>query len=402
MSEAVEAEGAAPQKAAVRSGQQGDVLLYSSVAFLMGLGLVMVASASIEIGVRLANEPFFYFHRQLLYVVIGAGIMFGLYRVRLAYWENYGLWFLLGGLALLVVVLIPGIGREVNGARRWIALGPFNFQVSELVKLMAIVFLAGYMVRHGKEIREKLSGFLKPLMLLLVAAVLLLAEPDFGSAVLLMGTALTMLFMAGVRPIQFGVLLAMGMVAMGALAIVSPYRMQRLTAFMDPWADPYGTGFQLIQSLIAIGSGGFTGLGLGGSIQKLSYLPEAHTDFLFAVAAEELGLIGVVCIIALYGIFVWRAFSIGNLALQRGLKFGAYIAYGVGAWIGLQATINMGVNMGVLPTKGLTLPLMSYGGSSLLAASAAVGLLFRVQRETREASTLPGQSRYTHAGAAKL
>jgi cell division protein FtsW len=402
MSEVEEKAKPAPSSRAASRRPGMDITLLATVSLILGVGLVMVASASIEIASQQQSSPFFYFTRQMAYALVGVGIMVTLYRVRLAYWENYGVWLLLGGLALLALVLVPGLGRNVNGATRWIGFGPINFQVSELVKILTIVYLAGYMVRRGTEVRERLSGFLKPFTLLLMAAGLMLLEPDFGATVLLMGTAMIMLFMGGVRSIQFAVLAGLALAGMAGLAVLSPYRMARLTAFMNPWADPYNTGFQLTQSLIAIGSGGLTGLGLGGSVQKLSYLPEAHTDFLFAVIAEELGLLGVIAVIALYGTLVWRCYSLGNSAHVRGLHFSAYVAYGIGAWMGLQAVINMAVNMGALPTKGLTLPLMSFGGSSMLSACTGIGLLLRIQRETREAGNLPMHSRVMSSGAVRL
>jgi cell division protein FtsW len=283
----------------------------------------------------------------------------------------------------LVAVLIPGVGRQVNGSIRWLHLGFFNLQASELVKLFVIVYLAGYLVRRGEEVRTTLKGFLKPLAILTLFAVLLLLEPDFGTTAVMFATALGLMFLGGVRLWQFSALLAAVVAVLGGVALSSPYRLERLTTFLDPWADPFNSGFQLTQALIAIGRGEWLGVGLGGSIQKLFYLPEAHTDFLFAVLAEELGLLGVTVVIALFTLVVWRAFVIAYRAEQSGNRFAAYLAYGIGMWIGLQAFINMGVNMGALPTKGLTLPLMSYGGSSIVVMCMAVALLMRVDYETR-------------------
>jgi len=281
-------------------------------------------------------------------------------------------------------VLVPGVGRNVNGATRWLPLGFVNLQVSELAKLAVVVYAAGYLVRRGEEVRSTIQGFVKPLGVMLLFALLLLLEPDFGAVVVIGATLMGMLFLAGVRLWLFGLLLVAAAGALALLAITSPYRMERLTTFMNPWADPFDSGFQLTQALIAFGRGEWLGVGLGGSVQKLFYLPEAHTDFLFAVLAEELGLLGAVGVIALFAYVVWRGFAIGQVAARAGRHFAAYLSYGIALWIGMQAFINLGVNMGVLPTKGLTLPLMSYGGSSMLVSCIAVALLLRVDRETRQ------------------
>ncbi len=290
----------------------------------------------------------------------------------------------------------PGVGKTVNGSTRWLPLGVFSLQVSEFAKLCMAIYLAGYLVRRGREVRESFRGFLKPIAVLSIASLLLLLEPDFGAAVILMSMGMGMLFLGGVRLGQFGLLLLLVLGALSVLAISSPYRMERLTAFLNPWADPFDSGFQLTQALIAIGRGSWFGEGLGSSIQKLFYLPEAHNDFLFAVLAEELGLFGVVAVVGLYAYVLWRCFAVGAAAEQRGHFFGGYLAYGLGIWLGLQAFINMGVNMGILPTKGLTLPLMSAGGSSLLAMSAAIGLLLRIHRELGE-TVSPVNVAYTRA-----
>jgi cell division protein FtsW len=358
------------------------VLLFSALA-LAALGLVMVASASITLADRELGQPFYYAIRQSVYLVIGIGGAILLFRVRLALLAQAGVLLLAGGLALLVAVIIPGVGHEVNGSVRWINIGIVNLQVSEPAKLMILLYLASYLARHGNEVCTQLSGFIKPLVILALAAVLLLMEPDFGSAVVLMATAMGMIFIAGVRLWQFSGMLGLAGLSLGGLAVSSPYRMERLTTFLNPWADPFDSGFQLTQSLIAIGRGEWFGVGLGASIQKLFYLPEAHTDFVFAVLAEELGLFGVFMVIALYTTLVWRAFMIAATAEKAGNAFAALLAWGIGIWFGLQAFINMGVNMGLLPTKGLTLPLMSYGGSSMVVMCAAVALLLRIDFETR-------------------
>lgn len=360
-----------------------DPLLAGTAVALLMLGLVMVASASISLSDRQFGQPFYYTVRQLVFVAAGLLAAWAVMRARLVYWERGGVILLVAGIALLVAVLIPGVGREVNGASRWLPLGVFNLQASELVKLFVIVYLAGYLVRHGDALRASFQAFLKPLALLALIAALLLLEPDFGATAVIFATALGMLFLAGVRLSHFAVVIGVVGAAAAVLAYSSPYRLERLTTFLDPWADPFDSGFQLTQALIAIGRGEWFGVGLGGSIQKLFYLPEAHTDFLFAVLAEELGLVGVIAVLGLFTVLVWRAFIIGHRAELSGNRFGAYLAYGLGMWFGLQAFINMGVNMGALPTKGLTLPLMSYGGSSIVVMCIVVALLLRVDYETR-------------------
>jgi cell division protein FtsW len=374
------------------------ILLMTAVA-LASLGLVMVASASITFADRDLGQPFYYALRQVMYIGIGVLLAMPVYRLRLALLQQAGPVLLVAALALLVAVLIPGIGREVNGSTRWISTGLFNLQVSEPAKLMILVYLAGYLARHGEELRERLSGFLKPMAVLSLAALLLLLEPDFGATVVLMATAMGMIFLAGVRLWHFTGMLGMAGLSLAGLAVSSPYRMQRLTTFLNPWEDPFNSGFQLTQSLIAIGRGELAGVGLGASIQKLFYLPEAHTDFVFAVLAEELGLLGVFVVIALYALVVWRAFVIARQAENAGNVFAGALAYGIGIWIGLQSFINMGVNMGLLPTKGLTLPLMSYGGSSMVVMCVAIALLLRIDGETR--CTLDGISASGAAAATR-
>ena len=369
-----------------RGAAQPDYCLLLAVSVLVGLGIVMVASSSFSIAERQLGQPFYYLSRQLFYVSIGLMAAVLVSRIPLARWERVGGTLLLISLAMLVLVLIPGVGREVNGSMRWLSLGVFNLQPSELVKFFVVIYLAGYLVRHHDEVRSAVSGFIKPMVLLALLCVLLLAEPDFGAAAVMLMTAMVMMYLAGVRVWQFGVLMGLVSLAMAILAISSPYRLQRITAFIDPWADPFASGFQLTQALIAFGRGEWFGVGLGSSIQKLFYLPEAHTDFLFAVMAEEMGLLISLTVIALFALIVHRAFVMGRRAERAGLKFAAYLAYGLGIWIGLQAFTNIGVNMGVLPTKGLTLPLMSYGGSSLIVMLAVIGLLWRVNLESQQPS----------------
>jgi len=349
---------------------------------LLTIGVIMVASSSISIADRNFSNPFYYLQRQLFFVTIGLFAAVGVFKIRMVQWEKSGMSLLIFALFLLLLVLIPGIGKSVNGSARWLPLGVFNLQVSELVKLFVVVYVAGYLVRHGDAVRSSLIGFLKPMLMVGLVGILLLIEPDFGATVVIVGTVLVMTFLAGARFIQFISFVSIFASAALMLVITSPYRMARLTSFANPWADPFDSGFQLTQSLIAVGTGGWFGTGLGGSVQKLFYLPESHTDFLFAVLSEELGFLGVSIIILLYGVFFFKALKIAAQAEKVGNYFAAYMAYGIGVWLSMQAVINMGVNVGLLPTKGLTLPLMSYGGSSLVVCCMAFGLLMRINYET--------------------
>ena len=364
----------------VRPGELDGLLAVSALA-LLGLGVVMVGSASIAVAARELGDPWHYLSRQVVFVLLGLGTAWVTVQMPLARWQQLALPLLAVAIALLVLVLVPGFGRTVNGSTRWLELGAFGFQVSEAAKLAVLLYLAGYAVRRGDRLAAEWGGFLRPLGLVGACAFLLLLEPDFGAAVVLVATAMAMLFLGGVPLWRFVLLSAVAVAGTGALALSSPYRVERITAFLDPWADPFDSGFQLTQSLIAIGSGAWTGVGLGGSVQKLFYLPEAHTDFLFAIFAEETGLVGVATVLALYALLVGRALVIARRAERAGLCFGAFLATGIAVWIALQAFINIGVNMGMLPTKGLTLPLMSYGGSSTVVMCAAVGLLLRVAYE---------------------
>lgn len=358
------------------------LLLFSAIALAM-LGLVMVASASITMADRELGYPFYYALRQSVYICLGVASGLLLFRLRLAILEHLGMALLLSAFVLLLLVLVPGVGIEVKGATRWINTGLFRMQVSEPAKLCFIIYLASYLARHQEDLHARLSAFLKPVGLLGIVSLLLLAEPDFGSTVVLGATVMGMIFMAGVRLVHFTGVAALAGMLLGGAAVSSSYRMVRLKTFLDPWADPFDNGFQLTQSLMAIGRGEWFGVGLGSSIQKLFYLPEAHTDFVFAVLAEELGLLGVCVIIALYSVLVWRALVIAAQAVRAGNPFASHLAYGIGIWFGLQSFINIGVNMGLLPTKGLTLPLVSYGGSSMIVMCAALALLLRIDYETR-------------------
>ena len=356
--------------------------LLASAAALLALGLVMIASASVGIADRQVGDPTYYLVRQSLYVGLGMAAAFIAWQVPLSVWERSGPMWILISLLLLVMLFIPGLGRTVNGSTRWLLMGPFNLQVSELVKLAVIIYISGYLVRRGEEVRNTVGGFLKPMMLVGMFAVLLLAEPDFGATVVLAATALGMMFLGGVRLWLFGVLVLFALAGMALLAISSPYRLERLTAFLNPWADPFNSGFQLTQALIAFGRGEWFGVGLGSSVQKLFYLPEAHTDFVYAVLVEELGMVGGSIVVLLFVALVARIFRIGRNAADAGMAFASHLCYGVGIWFALQAFINMGVNMGLLPTKGLTLPLMSYGGSSMIVMCVALALVQRVSLET--------------------
>ena len=381
-----EANGVATTMTWARSGARGGAFRtdWTTVTLVLAislLGLIMVTSASVSIANKESGEPFMYLERQLLLLCIGGAAAFVLTRVRTELLEKLALPLLVAALALLVAVLIPGLGHVVNGSRRWIRLAGFNFQASELARLLVLIFIASYAARREAELRTRLAGLAKPLGLLALVAVLLLAEPDFGAATVLFATGFGVLFVAGARLRYVIAMMLTALAIFGALVALSGYRMRRLGAFLDPWADPFNSGFQLTQSLIAIGRGEWFGVGLGESVQKLFYLPEAHTDFLFAVLAEDLGLAGVVITVGLFLALAWRALAVARLAADAGLKFQAYLAAGFGIWIGIQAFINIGVNMGVLPTKGLTLPLMSYGRSSLVVTVAWVGILLRVHHE---------------------
>ncbi len=360
-----------------------DTPLLVAAGLLLVLGLLMVASASMPIAERQAGEPFHYLLRQGSYVLVALVLGAMTLRVPMAWWRRHGPLLLLAAVALLLAVLVPGIGKQVNGSMRWIPVGPVNVQVSEMAKLLTLIYLAGYLERHRASLSTATMSMIRPMVVMALVAGLLLLEPDFGAAAVLVATALGMVFLAGARFWHFAALQLGAIGLMSVLLYSSPYRLARLSSFVNPWADPYNSGFQLTQSLIAIGRGEMLGVGLGASLQKLFYLPEAYTDFIFAILAEELGLAGVLVVIALYVVVVWRAFRIGALAEWLRMHFAAYLAYGIGLWFAIQALVNMGVNMGVLPTKGLTLPLVSYGGSSLVSMVLALALLLRIDRETR-------------------
>lgn len=365
-----------------------DPTLVSVTLALLLFGLVMVTSASMAIADRGGGSPFAYLERQLVFAVVGMLCALIAFSVRTEWWDRLSVPLLVIGILLLVLVLVPGVGHAVNGSRRWLRIGMLNFQASELARLLIMIYLCSYAVRYQEELRERIQGVLKPLGVLALAALLLLIEPDFGAATVLFATGFAVLFIAGMPWKYVFVVVGAASLALGTAAVSTAYRVQRLTTFLDPWADPFNSGFQLTQSLIAIGRGEWLGVGLGASVQKLFYLPEAHTDFVFAVMAEELGLVGVLAVLALFALLVWRSCQIARQAAQAGQMFQAYLAAAFGIWVGLQAFINIGVNMGVLPTKGLTLPLMSYGRSSLLVTLAWLGIVLRIHHECASAGRL--------------
>ena len=360
-----------------------DAGLLIALALILGIGLVMVASASVAVADRLTDDPMYFFYRQAIFALIGLVVGFVVLHVPLRVWQANTFTLLGIGLLLLLLVLIPGIGQAVNGARRWIDIGPVSMQASEPARFCLILYVAGYAARRQTDLATTWGGLFRPMFFMALASFLLLLEPDFGAAAVMVAVAAIILFLAGARLSYLFVLGSLAGVAVVGLVLSSPYRLARLVSFADPWAHPYASGFQLTQSLIAIGRGEIAGVGLGNSVQKLLYLPETHTDFLFAIYAEEFGLIGTLLLIGLFAMVVWRGFAIGRRALIGDQLFAGFVAYGLSSWLVLQAFLNIAVNMGLLPTKGLTLPLMSYGGSSLLVMCVLCALLIRVDLETR-------------------
>ncbi|CVC12463.1 Cell division protein FtsW [Serratia marcescens] len=345
------------------------------------IGFVMVTSASMPIGQRLADDPFLFAKRDALYLGLAFGLSLVTLRIPMEVWQRYSNVMLLMSIVMLLIVLV--VGSSVNGASRWIALGPLRIQPAELSKLSLFCYLASYLVRKVEEVRSNFWGFCKPMGVMVVLAVLLLAQPDLGTVVVLFITTLAMLFLAGAKMWQFLAIIGPGVFAVVLLIIAEPYRMRRVTSFWNPWADPFGSGYQLTQSLMAFGRGEFWGQGLGNSVQKLEYLPEAHTDFIFSILGEELGYIGVVLALLMVFFVAFRAMSIGRRALEIDQRFSGFLACAIGVWFSFQALVNVGAAAGMLPTKGLTLPLISYGGSSLLIMSTAIVLLLRIDYETR-------------------
>ena len=367
-----------------------DYVLLLAISGLLVIGLVMVTSSSMPVGQYNYGNSFYFIIRQGIFAAFGIVLITIALSIPTSYWRSIGANWLVISLALLVLVLIPGVGHVVNGSRRWIIFGPIAIQVSELVKLCAVMYISGYLCRHAYEVKNSLEGVVKPILALGMIGILLLLEPDFGATVVIFMTALGMLFMAGARLRWFYLLLILAVIGAALLIVLSPYRMARFLGFLNPWSDQLGTGYQLSQSLIAFGRGGFFGVGLGNSVQKLFYLPEAYTDFIFAVIAEELGVLGILLVLSLFAMLVWRGFSIGKTAHLQSEWFDAYTAYGLSFWLALQVIVNAGVNMGLLPTKGLTLPFISYGGSSLVVDCLVVGILLRIdlQNQFRRASNI--------------
>ena len=358
------------------------ILVLMGVALIL-VGLVAITSASIEYAQWHYQTPWYHSIRQIIYISIAVVTAYAVYRVPLDFWLKTGWVWLFLALALLLIVLIPGIGREVNGSQRWLPLGPFTLQPSECAKLALVVYLAGYLVRKEHEVRHEWMGFLKPMAVLGALTLLLMVEPDFGATVIVVSTAFGMLFLAGVKFRNFFIVSFGALLALLGLVVSAPYRVKRLTAYTDPWADPFDTGFQLTQSLIAFGRGEWFGVGLGNSIQKLFYLPEAHTDFVFSIWAEETGFVGAIFVITLYGVLIGRILWVGRTAAAKKHLFGAYICYGVALIFSGQAFVNMGVSSGLLPTKGLTLPFVSYGGTSLIACCCMLALVLRIEADLR-------------------
>ena len=370
-----------------KGGVRLDVVMIALLAVTVLFGLIMVTSASISVASQeSAANSFAYLEKQLLFLAVGVGAAALVFCVRSDQLEKLSVPLLFIGLALLLIVAVPGVGHRSHGSRRWLQLGGFAFQVSELARLLILIYVASYAVRKEEELRGTLAGLLKPLGVLALAGALLLAEPDMGAATVLFATGFIMLFMAGGRLRWMTLMVLCAVILFALLAESTGYRRARITAFLHPFDDPFHSGFQLVQSLIAIGRGQLFGVGLGESVQKLFYLPEAHSDFIFAVLAEELGLAGVLLTVGLFLGITWRSLHIARQAHEAGLQFGAYLAAGFGVWIGVQALINIGVNMGVLPTKGLTLPLMSYGGSSLVVALIWAAIVLRVHHEATQPS----------------
>jgi cell division protein FtsW len=370
---------------AMRAGGGGqtpagqDFVLYGVVATLLGLGVIMVYSASIAMG----DGGYRFLLKQVVNIGAGLLVMTVAMHISLAWWQRIGPLLVVLGMLVLALVLVPGLSGQINGSSRWFLLGPVAVQPSEFVKVFMVIYVAGYLTRRREQLMYFTKGILMIGAVVGVIAVLLLREPDFGSMVVITATVLGMMFLGGVRFWHFLACIGAGAAGMVVLTLISPYRMERVTSFLNPWSDPFDSGFQLVQALIAFGRGEWFGVGLGASVQKLHYLPAANTDFLLAVIGEELGFVGVALVITLFALLAWRAFAIARRADLTGNVFAARLAQGIGLLLGLQSIINMGVNLGVLPTKGLTLPFMSYGGSSMLASCLALGVLLAVDRETR-------------------
>lgn len=361
-----------------------DPVIIYCIMLLIGVGFVMVTSASMPVAERLFNNPFHFTLRHGIFLGLSFIYLAVSVSLPMAWWKKANPYLLLAGMALLVLVLL--IGREVNGSQRWIGLGPFNMQVAEIAKLYFFSYLAGYLVRKRDEVKENFMGFVKPIIVFVVYAGLILMQPDLGTVVVMFVTTVGLLFLAGAQLWQFFMLIMAGGGLIVMLIVFSPYRWARVTSFWDPWDDPFGKGYQLVQSLMAYSRGSWWGQGLGNSIQKQEYLPEAHTDFIFSVIAEETGFIGVLSILAILCVLVFRALIIGKKALQNGKEYEGYFALAIGIWFAFQTMVNIGASAGILPTKGLTLPFVSYGGSSMLMMTIAIGILLRIDFEVKLAT----------------
>ena len=378
-----------------------DLLLLLGLLGLISLGVVMIASSSIAVADSQHHQPFYFLKRHLIFLSLGFAAAAVALKTELRWLEQRAGLLLICAVLMLLAVFVPHFGMRINGARRWLNLGFTSFQPVEAVKLILVLYMSSYLVRHRESIETRLWGLLRPLLVAGMLVALLLAQPDFGSATLVIGVTIGLVWLGGARPFF---LFLMGLPLMPALVIAATsesYRVKRLTSFMDPWKDPFNDGFQLTQSLMAVGRGSWDGVGLGSSILKLSYLPEAHTDFILAVIGEELGLAGIVLVLGLFGLVLWRGFTMGLRGVEIGQRYAAYVAFGVSLMLGLQVTVSVGVNLGALPTKGLTLPMISYGGSSMVLTCAMVGVLLRATFEINRAlDARRSNSRYLEALAA--
>lgn len=369
-----------------------DLWLLGITVALLTIGFIMIASSSMEVAASATGNPFYYVLRHGIYLGLALTAAVAVFTVPISWWEKSSWVLLLVALVILLVVLLPGLGRTVNGSTRWIGFGAFNVQPSEVAKVFLVVYVAAYLVRRLDEVRSSLNGVVKPIGVVMVAAFLLLMEPDFGAVVVMMASVVGMIFLSGMRVKHFLGLIVTCLVSVAVLAVSQPYRLKRLTAYTDPWADQFNTGYQLTQALIAFGRGEWSGVGLGNSIQKLFYLPEAHTDFLFAIIGEEFGLLGTVTVVVLFAALVARAMMIARQAEVQGRLFAAFLGYGLALLVGCQAFINLGVNTGLLPTKGLTLPFISYGGSSLIMSCVTIAILLRIGLENTQAQPEGGRT----------
>lgn len=369
-------------KHAVREPAMYDKGLLLLVLVIMAFGWVMVTSASIPVSEKLYNNEYYISIKHGVFIVIASIAMIATLMFKMEWWQRFNIALLMAALALLVLVLVAG--NTVNGSRRWLPLGIFNLQAAEVAKLFFFSFLAGYLVRQHEQLRENVIGFAKPLVVFMVLAVLLLMQPDLGTVIVMFVTTVALLFLAGAKIWQFFALIASGLLAVVFLIWLEPYRIRRITSFIDPWADPFGSGYQLTQSLMAYGRGDWFGLGLGNSIQKLDYLPEAHTDFIAAVIAEELGFLGLAVLVGLLGLLIFKVLKVGKKAMEQEQHYNSFFAYAIGVWIAFQVFVNIGASSGMLPTKGLTLPFVSYGGSSLIIFAVAIAVVVRIDFELRQ------------------